>query len=107
MCVVPTTSLIITEMSTMESMMNQVKDIVINSVIIEFPQTGKEQVGIDSQDHQEQECPPNLQVHNIVELKLLVGWKVTILALLAQQLMLKFASMDIGVVSVIDLKISK
>ena len=53
--------------------MNQVKDIVINSVDQMFPQTGKEQVGIDSQDHQEQECPPNLQVIIIVELVVLVG----------------------------------
>ena len=53
--------------------MNQVKDIVINSVIHMFPQTGKEQVGIDSQDHQEQECPLKLQVLDIVELIPLVG----------------------------------
>ena len=53
--------------------MNQVKLVVINSVIQMFPQTGKEQVGIDSQDHQEQECPPKLQAEYIVELILLVG----------------------------------
>ena len=53
--------------------MNQVNNIVMCSVDQMFPQTGKEQVGIDSQDHQEQECPPKLQVNIIVELLFLVG----------------------------------
>ena len=57
----------------MEIEMNQVNIIVINSVLHMFPQTGKAQVGIDSQDHQEQECPPKLQVHIIVERMPLVG----------------------------------
>ena len=62
----------------MEGMMNQVNITVITKDIqcfpLEmFPQTGKEQVGTGSQDHQEQECPPKLQVNIIVELIFLVG----------------------------------
>ena len=53
--------------------MNRVEDIVINSLMMMFPQTGKAQVGTGSQDHQEHAWPPNLQVPDIVELMQLVG----------------------------------